>query len=121
MVAALGIGRTGEVAFFDQALDFRDVPLGRCVTPAGRRVEAEMQIAAFGRGELDAAHAQAHAAVVARDGFDGGQRGYAAPRVLTIRLGAPAGFGARIEVAAVLRVDAGDLIVRRVGEEGEAR
>src|SRR5215471_111657 len=82
MLAALGIGRTGPVEFFDQALNFGDVPIVRGVAPAWGRVEAEMQIAAFERGELDAAHAQAHAAIVARDGFDGGQRGDAPPGVL---------------------------------------
>ena len=79
------------------------------------------KIAAFEHGELDAAHAQAHAAIVARDGFDGGQRGDAAPRVLAIWIGAAAGFEACIEVAAILRVNAGDVVARRVSEEGEAR
>ena len=121
MLAAFGIGRAGAVELFNQAHDLGDVALARRVALAGGMVEAEMEIAAFEHGELDAAHAQAHAAVVARDGFDGGQRGDAPPRVLAIWIGAAAGFEAGIEVATILRVDAGDVIARGVSEESEAR
>src|SRR4051812_20855113 len=83
--------------------------------------QAEAQFAAHDLSEFETQDPQADATVMPGQLLDAGKGGDFAPVPRTIGLGPAAAFQTRIEIAVVVRIDALNAAILRVGEKLEAR
>jgi hypothetical protein len=102
--------------FLHEAFDFAGVM--RMGGVAGTHTEEKFPVCHF--GELDAANAEAEAAIVLGDPFDFGEVRDVLPGVDAIRSGSAAGLQAGVEVAMITRVDADDVVTVIKDEDFEA-